>query len=417
MTDSLRIAYLTSAFARPSDTFIRNEVNQLRELGVEVETFSIRRPEVAANVEEDVRRHQANTEYLLEAGIVEIACHAALQTVLHPLRFLRAARLAWRTAAPGTRGLLLQVAYLVESIYLASRMRERTIELVHNHFGENSATVAMLAAEFGGIPFSLTIHGPSIFFAPQRWALGEKVRRSAFTTCISHFCRSQCMAFAPESAWQKLHVVRCSVQPRFIQTPRDCNPPDEPHFLCVGRLCIEKGQSLLIEAAAQLLNAGHRFRVTLAGDGPARASLEQLIRKFNISEHVKIVGWQSTEQIEELLLRSSALVIPSFAEGLPIVAMESLATYRPVIATNIAAMSELVENGKSGWLIPAGSVAHLAEAMQTASGFTPTQLKKMGEIGRQKVLDLHDPVRQADQLRALFCGVAEGAKAGLGGLR
>ena len=402
MTNSPRIGYLTSSFARPGDTYIRNEVNQLRKLGVDVATFSIRRPAVGTDVEDDVRRHQDATEYLLEAGIGSIASRAAWQAASHPLPFLRTACLAWRTSAPGLRGVLLQAAYLVEALYLSSLLRQRKIELLHNHIGENSATVAMLAAEFSGIPFSLTIHGPYIFYAPQRWALATKLTRAAFTACISHFCRSQCFVFAPESAWPRMHVVRCSVQPEFIDSPPDQGFPVEPHFLCVGRLCAEKGQALLLEAAGRLLSAGHRLRVSLIGDGPHRQALEQLIREANIQDRVTILGWQSSEKIRELLLQSTALVIPSFAEGLPIVALESLAMRRPVIATRIAAMSELIEHEQSGWLIPPGSVEHLAEAMKAAIECAPAKLQSMGETGRQRVLELHHPVRQAEQLHTLF---------------
>ena len=203
-----------------------------------------------------------------------------------------------------------------------------------------------------------------------------------------------------------MHVVRCSVQPEFIDSLPDQGFPAEPHFVCVGRLCAEKGQALLIQAAARLLNAGHRLRVSLVGDGPHRKALEQLIREANIQEHVTIVGWQSSEKIRELLLQSTALVIPSFAEGLPIVALESLAMRRPVIATSIAAMSELIENEQSGWLIPPGSVEHLVEAMKAAIECPPAKLQTMGECGRQRVLELHHPARQAEQLRALFSTAA-----------
>ena len=413
MSESLRIGYLTSAFARPSDTFIRNEVNQLRQLGVDVATFSIRRPESDGESEEDVRRHQASTEYLLEAGYLAIACRALLQVIAHPWRFVRAARLACRTSAPGIRGAVLQGVYLIEALYLAGRMRNRGIELLHNHIGENSATVAMLAAEFSRIPFSLTIHGPYIFYAPARWALSEKLASSAFTACISDFCRSQCLIFAPESAWPRIHVVRCSVQPAFVETVVDRRPPSEPHFLCVGRLCTEKGQALLIDATGRLADGGCRVQVSLVGDGPRRASLEHQIRELGLEESVRILGWQSSQRIRELMLESTALVISSFAEGLPLVAMEALALRLPVIATNIAAMSELIEHQRSGWLISPGSVELLASAMREASACSPEKLQAMGNVGRERVLDRHQPAQQARKLRDLFISVIRKPNDGL----
>jgi colanic acid/amylovoran biosynthesis glycosyltransferase len=407
LTDSPRIGYLTSLFARPSDTFIRNEVNHLRKLGVDVVTFSIRRPDVGDGADEDVRRFQRETHYLLEAGAWAIVGRGLLQAVQHPLRFARAATLAWRSSAPGLRGLLMQAAYLLEALYLGSLLEEQKIDLLHNHIGENSATVAMLASEFTGIPYSLTIHGPYIFYAPKQWALGEKLARSAFTACISDFCRSQCLMFAPASAWSRIQVVRCSVQPEFINAPVRNGLPSVPHFLCVARLCSEKGQAVLVDAVAQLLKAGHPLQLSLVGDGPGRPALERLIREKNLADNVKLLGWQSSDRVQELLRNSTALVIPSFAEGLPIVAMEALAMRCPVIATNIAAISELVENGESGWLIPPGSVEHLAGALKAVGECPPEKLQAMGERGRQRVLEMHHPERQAEQLKALIvCAAA-----------
>jgi glycosyltransferase involved in cell wall biosynthesis len=260
----------------------------------------------------------------------------------------------------------------------------------------------MLASEMSGLPFSLTIHGPYIFYAPRKWALGEKLSRAAFTACISHFCRGQCQMFAPESAWPRLHVVRCSVQQLFIEEPPPSRPNDQPHFVCVGRLCVEKGQRLLIEAAQQMLASSRNIRISLIGDGPDRQLLERAIQEAGLQNQIAVRGWQSSHAIRESLLNATALVIPSLAEGLPIVAMEALASRCPVIATNIAAMSELIEPGKNGWLIPSGSIDDLAAAMQEAANCGDDQLRQMGEHGRARVLELHHPSRQTVKLMSLL---------------
>jgi colanic acid/amylovoran biosynthesis glycosyltransferase len=402
LTEPLRIAYLTSFFARPSDSFIRNEVNELRKLGLEVDTYSIRRPTVTPGEESDVDEHQRSTEYLLEGGIPHITLTALKFAAGRPRRFYRACRLAWRTSAPGLRGLFRQAAYLVEATYLASRLRERQIQLLHNHLGENSASVAMLAAEVGGFPFSMTIHGPYIFFAPEKWALGEKLSRAAFTACISDFCRSQCQMFAPLATWDRLQLVRCSVQQLFLDPPADQTFPSPARFVCVGRLCSEKGQLLLVDAVQQLRDHGYTVRVTLVGDGPLKPEIERRIQRYQLESSIELVGWQPSRRVQQLLHESTALVIASAAEGLPVVAMESLAVGCPVIATNIAAMSELVEHRVNGWLIASGSAAHLADAMLQAAQTDSVTLKQMGAAGRERVLALHHPKHQAQQLKQLF---------------
>jgi colanic acid/amylovoran biosynthesis glycosyltransferase len=397
VTTELRVAYLTSAFARSGDTFIRNEVNELRRLGVTVDTYSIRRPPVEPGADGDVARHQATTEYVLEAGL-GLFLRAARSALRHPLRFACAIGLAWRTSAPGLRGLLWQMAYVIEAGYLADCLVARGTQILHNHIGENSATVAMLAAEMSGMPFTLTIHGPYIFFAPQRWALSEKLARAAFTACISHYCRSQCLLFAPEQAWTKLQIVRCSVQPLFVENPPPRTLRAKTHFVCVGRLCVEKGQRFLIEAARAVIAADPSARFTIIGDGPDRAKLERAIQENHLPNNVAILGWRSSAAVREMLVDATALVIASLAEGLPVVAMEALASGCPVIATNIAAAAELIEPGRNGWLIPAGSVEALVAAMQAAAKCDAESLAQMGAAGRERVLELHHPVRQSELL-------------------
>ena len=404
MSDSPRIAYLTGIYARPSDTFIRQEVNQLRRLGMAVSTFSIRRPDPGVDPDDDVMAHQDATEYLLDAGPFSLMASAAGCSLRHPLRMLRSIALAWRTRAPGLGGVARQAVCLLEASRLAQRLRSIDAELLHNHIGENSATVAMLASELSGAPFSLTIHGPGIFFAPQAWALGEKLRRAAFTACITDYCRSQCQVFAPPEAWDRLHVVRCAVPEAFLAKParQTGDENDPPTFVCVGRLCPEKAQRLLIQATAALASEGRKLRVVLIGDGPDRPALEAAAAEYDVTEVVEFTGWQPSTQIADRLRSSRALVSCSFAEGLPIVLMEAYAAGCPVIATRIAATYELVENGKSGWLIPPSSVQALADAMRDALDATPATRQAYAEEGRRRVEQRHYPERQAELLAGLM---------------
>lgn len=401
MSSAPRLAYLTSAFARPSDTFVRSEVDRLRARGLQVQTFSIRRPNVGDDADENVRQHQADTDYILEAGPWQLIFSAIACAVSHPIRFLQAKHLAWQTRAPGIENWILQSIYLVEAAYLARRLRSAELTHIHNHIGENSATVAMLAAHLAEVPYSLTIHGPGIFTRPHRWALGIKLDLAAFTACISSFCRSQCMMYADPSTWPRLHVVRCAVGEPFLDEPQRATSTP-PTIVCVGRLCVEKAQRLLVDAAAQLAAESTEFRLILVGDGPEREAIDKIIRQQQLHGIVEIAGWQSSTQIKSLLQRATALALPSFAEGLPIVIMEALALECPVISTNIAAIGELVEAGKCGWLLPPGDLDALVEALREAISLSADQLASFGAHGRERVFALHHPDRQAEQLVNLF---------------
>ena len=182
--DPMTIGYLTSVYARASDTFVRGEVAVLRNLGHTVHTFSVRRPGPDELIGDEVRREHANTEFLLAAP-VRMALAAVKAAFRSPRRLLGAARLAAQIGAPGIKGRLWPWAYLLEAVYLAELLRARRVQHLHNHIGENSAAVAMLAAKLAGIPYSLTIHGPGEFDRPTRLALDKKAHHAAFVATIS----------------------------------------------------------------------------------------------------------------------------------------------------------------------------------------------------------------------------------------
>lgn len=400
MSERPVIAYLTSAYARAADTFIRGEVEQLRALGFTIHTFSIRRSETSELTSEDIQREQQNTVYLLDHyHHLIFATFLALFT--SPFRFIGALRLAWRTAAPGIKGHLWSIAYLMEACALARHLQSKRVRHLHNHLGANSAAVAMLANRLTGIPYSLTIHGPHEFDRPEQLSLGEKISRAAFTVAICEFGRSQLFRWCSHAHWNKIHVIHCGVDDRFLGGPKT-SPPAGPRLVSIGRLAEEKGQLLLIEAVNLLRQQNIPCELTLIGDGPMREAIEQLILRHGLEDRVRVAGWLNTEDVRREILDSRALVLPSFAEGLPVVIMETLALERPVIATCIAGIPELVEPGINGWLVPAGSVPSLVEAMKQALSLPPDRLRNMGQKGSRSVRRQHHAPTEVAKLAALL---------------
>jgi colanic acid/amylovoran biosynthesis glycosyltransferase len=178
--------------------------------------------------------------------------------------------------------------------------------------------------------------------------------------------------------------------------------PDVPRFVSVGRLCEQKGQLLLVEAAGQLKKEGRTFELVLVGDGPMRGDVEAVIAREGLERFVRITGWASGEVVRNEIEGARAFVLPSFAEGLPVVIMEALGRGRPVITTYIAGIPELVQNDVCGWLVPAGSVEHVAEAMRSALDTSAARLTQMGHAGRERVQSMHDANKNAEALLKLF---------------
>jgi colanic acid/amylovoran biosynthesis glycosyltransferase len=117
---------------------------------------------------------------------------------------------------------------------------------------------------------------------------------------------------------------------------------------------------------------------------------------------VRITGWISSDQVRDEILAARALVLPSFAEGLPVVIMEAMALRRPVISTFVAGIPELVDPGEHGWLVPAGDAGALAAAMLACLDAPPETIARMGEAARSKVLEHHDVDKEAGKLIDLF---------------
>jgi glycosyltransferase involved in cell wall biosynthesis len=142
--------------------------------------------------------------------------------------------------------------------------------------------------------------------------------------------------------------------------------------------------------------------LVLVGDGAIRSELEALIAAHQLQNTIEITGWASGEQVRQHLLNAWAMVLPSFAEGLPVVIMESLAARRPVISTTIAGIPELVKSGVCGWLIPPGSIEELTQAMRDALQSSPTRLEQLGKAGAELVAQQHDAAIEAGKLAHWF---------------
>ncbi|MBC7156085.1 MAG: glycosyltransferase, partial [Rhodobacteraceae bacterium] len=356
------VAYLTGEYPRATDTFIQREVAGLRALGIVVHTCTVRRtgPEHLAGPEQ--RAEAAATFHVIEAARNParlLAAHAGA-LLRAPGRWLRAVALAWRTRAPGLRGTALQAAYFAEAGVLAAHLRATGARHLHNHIATGAGTVAMLAAEITGLPFSITLHGPGIFHEPMRWRLDEKAARAAFVACISHFARAQLMLFADRRHWPRFHIVHCGVEPGRYDRPRRAAPGQR--LLFVGRLAGVKGVPVLLAALAGLRRRHPSVHLTLIGDGPERAALEAEAAALGLGGAVRFAGYASQEGVAAALAEADILVLPSFAEGVPVVLMEALAAGVAVVATAVGGVGELI-TPECGLLVAPGDAEALEHAL------------------------------------------------------
>ncbi|MGB6488159.1 MAG: glycosyltransferase, partial [Steroidobacteraceae bacterium] len=201
--------------------------------------------------------------------------------------------------------------------------------------------------------------------------------------------------------WPKVQVVHCGIEPGFYEVA-GTGAAQLPRLVCVGRLCEAKGQLLLVEAAARMAARGVPFELVLAGDGPMRGELEAQIRNRGLAGRIRITGWISSADVRREILAARAMVLPTFAEGLPVVIMEAMSLRRPVLSTYVAGIPELVRPGRTGWLFPAGSVDELVKAMEECLSSSAETLQAMGEAARETALARHSIETEAAKLAKLI---------------
>lgn len=406
----MMLAYLMNQYPKTSHSFIRREIRELERQGWPVQRIALRTSGEDLPDADD-REEAARTTYILgqrkHQTVWRLGTAGLTLLARHPRRLLRTAALALRMGWRAQRPLAYHLIYFLEACRVARLLQTSCASHIHAHFGTNAAEVAMLAGGLANLPYSFTIHGPEEFDNIEGLKLAEKIRRAAFVAAISAYGRSQLYRILPRADWHKVQVVRCGLDAAYTATPPVPLPP-APRLVCVGRLCEQKAQLLLLTAVARLQAAGVVLQLVLAGDGEMREELRAHIALLGLQDSVRITGWLSGDEVRREILAARALVLPSFAEGLPVVLMEALALGRPVISTYIAGIPELVRPGRNGWLVPAGDVDALTGALAEALAMPQDDIARMGKLGHDDVLQRHHLEHQVAELGRHFAAASQG---------
>jgi colanic acid/amylovoran biosynthesis glycosyltransferase len=383
----MRLAYIVSRYPFVSHVFILREVLALRRAGAEVDTYTVRRPELEDLRTTEDREAYNTTDALVPASPVELGFAHLRALLTRPRRYLATLVLAWRLRPAGARGAVWQVFYFGEAVLMWHKCRRRGTRHIHAHHANVASDVALLAAHLGGKAWSwsFTMHGPTEFFAVAQHRLPQKTERARFVICISHYARSQLMGLVGTEHWHKLRVVRCGVDlTRFPVVDRS-DRERATQILNVGRTVPEKGQALLIEAVAELAARGVEARLTILGGGPQLDELRALAARLGVSNSVELPGPVGQGEIASYYERADVFAMASFAEGIPVVLMEAMATGLPVVSTHIAGIPELVAHGESGFLVPPARPDELSDALERVLKAPADARTAMGLAGRAKV--------------------------------
>ncbi len=266
-------------------------------------------------------------------------------------------------------------------VYYALLIKGASIEHIHVHHGYFSSWIAMVAARFLGISFSMTLHGSDLLLHPA--FLNTKLKHCKFCVTISEFNRQHILEryrdFQPDKV-----VVRCmGVDPgEYSPLPRERS---RLVLLAVGRLHPVKDHAFLLQACRLLKDRNVLFVCVIAGDGPERASIEALISKLKLEGEVQLVGHLSDRQLNARYAAADLVVLTSRSEGIPLVLMEAMARGRPVLAPAITGIPELVLDGNNGFLYRPGSLEDFVARVELVHR-SQSALGPLGRAARQYVL-------------------------------
>ncbi|WDI31258.1 glycosyltransferase family 4 protein [Hyphococcus flavus] len=393
----MNLAYLMNTYPLISTTFIRREIEALERRGISVTRYAMRQWDDAL-VDPLDKAEIEKTRYILSGNALGLLGAFIRACFTNPAGLARAIG-PWRRLKKNARGgFIRHAAYFLEAVYFRQRAKRDEIDHVHVHFSTNATAVAMLARIMGGPSYSFTVHGPDELTDAPLLSFPEKIEHAAFVIAISNFCKSQIIRFSSIKAAEKIHIVHCGLNLKdfdFSGVPRT------QEIVCVGRLCPQKGQAQIPAAVAALKAEFPDIKVTLIGDGESRAEIEAEIERCGVAENVEITGWMENEKVREAVSGGRCFLLPTFAEGLPVVIMEALALGRPVISTYIAGIPELVDDG-CGWIIPAGDRKALIGALRSALNSSEDLLVAKAAEGRRRVELAHDVDKEAAKLKALF---------------
>ncbi len=397
MREPTKLLYLVGQYPAINHSYLLAEVRHLRNLGFEVPVVSISPPDRPVEKLSPVEREEmARTYYVKAVPAAKVALLNLGEFLRHPLRYLRGLIFTLGLAGFSPKRVAYHLAYFAEAILVGRRMRQCKVVHVHASF---SASVALIAAHTFPVTMSFGVYGFGELHDPVGTHLAERIEGSLFVRSISRHGRGQLMLSCARSEWPKLIYVPLGIDATEFAPGSQRTASSTPQLLCVGRLAPEKGQGLLLEAIAALNAEGRSAHLRLVGDGPDRAWLENRAAGLGISSNVEFAGWVDQAGLMAMYAETDLFVLPSLAEGIPMVLMEAMAMQIPCVAPRITGIPELIEHGVDGMLF---AVADEEDLQQTIRHLlqSPELCAQIGKQARARVVRDYDMARNTERFAA-----------------
>lgn len=403
----LKVAYMMSRFPKLTETFILYEMLAMQQQGIQVEVYPLLR-------EREEVMHPEASQFVSDAHFQPFISLASIQANLYflwkkPVAYLKTLWDVLRANWGSYNFFTGVLGIFPKTVLFAYQMRSAGVQHIHAHFASHPAAAAFIIHRLVGIPYSFTAHGSDLH--RDRHMLREKVAEAAFVAAISEYNKELIASECQGEYREKVKVVHCGVDTEVFRARSHDTPYEKGEnpflILCVGTLHEVKGQPYLIEACGFLQERGHNFECHFVGDGPDREFLKELVERAGLADKVRFHGRLTRDAIASLLLDADVLAAPSVPtrdgrrEGIPVVLMEAMGSGVPVIASNLSGIPELVNDQRTGLLVPPRDARFLADALERYIQ-DPGLRRRLGNAGRAKVVSEFDLNKNAAILAQHF---------------
>ncbi|HEV2746185.1 MAG TPA: glycosyltransferase [Allosphingosinicella sp.] len=409
----MKLLVIVTEYPKATETFIYRDLIKFSELGAEIELHHLTAYRHGQPLHAFAAPTRAWAQYIPFMGAESVSA-VVKALVTQPGALARAVTQLVVGYGRQPRLLLKSLALVPKALAMVERARRWRADHVHAEFAGHPATVAWLMRRLGGPPYSVSCRAHDIFRTQAM--LDRKLGEAAAVRTVSDYGRTFLKQHVPALASREIAVIHSSVDVAAF-APAGEPPPDNPfRILFVGALEPKKGVEYLLDALAR---AGPRlgdWRCEIAGDGPSRTSLAVRSERLGLADRVAFLGALDFAAVTDAYRRASLCVAPSIVgpagrqEGIPNVMIEALAFERPVIASAISGIPELVVDGETGLLVPPADAGALAEAIVRVRGDLLTAMA-MARRGRRQVAARFDLAANATRQLALFAA-AQGTRHG-----
>ena len=395
-----RVLYLIGQFPAINHGYLLAEILQLRRLGFEIHVASVSPPDRPIAELSEAEREEAERTFCVKSlSTARITILNVLEFFRSPWRYLRGLVFTLGLAGPAPEQIFYHLAYFAEAVIVGRWMRELGVSHVHASF---SATVALIASRIFPVTWSFGVYGFGELHDPVATHLTERIQRALFVRSISKHGRGQLMLSCDRNQWSKLLYSPLGIDVSdFLPKEKNQASGSPANLLCVGRLSQEKGQALLLEAVASLVCRSRELRLHIVGDGPDRRWLENYANQLGISAHVVFEGWVDGRRLTALYCQTDIFILPSLAEGIPMVLMEAMAMEIPCVAPRVSGIPELIEHGVDGLLFAVADVDELCQAVRNFLDSGELRFR-IGKKAREKVLREYDMARNTERFAELI---------------